>query len=498
MSPTFSPDGRFLAYFTPDAIWRLDVTQGSPVRVDASTGAIVGATWTDDDRLIFSRGFLGGLSSIPAAGGEVAALTEPEAIEVSHRYAHAIPGTTHVLVRRMGGPTGGPTDGIWMLDTATDDVTERWTWLTDGVVARYADGILFFLRGGTLYGQRFDAGAGTLAGDPVPLLDDMNPHHALSETGTLVHLTRVPGSNVEVAGIGVAAAPERLMLVDLTSGDQTAITPQPADFWTPMISPDGARVAVPVSTSGVVELMVYDLATGAPQPLGPMRGWQPLWSADPDSSALVFQRGESVVRLDLASGDPPRELFPASRERWPGDAVPRAWTLGGDLIFSAPEIETQHDLLVFRTDGEIEVYRQNREITAGADLSRIHGRVIFEESPAPEEKVIYVTTAPYPDNRGVPISGIGALGPRWAPDGRSIYFVEGSELVEVPLDSDGDAMPEQRRTIFRFGIPHNSVTPPFDIHPDGDRIVVVDAIPAPAPEIMVITDWVESVRHLLR
>lgn len=105
------------------------------------------------------------------------------------------------------------------------------------------------------------------------------------------------------------------MLVDLTSGDQTQITSQLVDFWTPMISPDSARVAVPVNTSGVIELMVYDLATGAPQPLGPMRGWQPVWSAAPDSNALVFTRGESMVRLDLASGDAPRELIPVGR--WP-------------------------------------------------------------------------------------------------------------------------------------------------------------------------------------
>lgn len=82
-------------------------------------------------------------------------------------------------------------------------------------------------------------------------------------------------------------------------------------------------------------------------------------------------------------------------------------------------------------------------MNGGADVSPIDGRVIFEESPAPGKKTIYVTPTPYPDNRVVPISRVGTVGPRWALDGRSIYIVEieGSQLVEVPLDYDGVPVP---------------------------------------------------------
>ena len=137
MYPIFSPDGRSLAYFADDAIWRVDVEGGPAVRIGPSSGAVIGAAWTHEDQLIFTRGYRGGLSIVPSAGGGATELTtlDPANREQSHRQVHALPGTSRIVFR-----VNGQQAGIWTMDTRTG---ER-TWVTEGLNPQYADGFLFF------------------------------------------------------------------------------------------------------------------------------------------------------------------------------------------------------------------------------------------------------------------------------------------------------------------------------------------------------------------
>src|SRR5206468_5643029 len=49
--PFFSPDGRFLAYFSHDAIWRVAVSGGPALRVCDAPGDSAGGAWTDEGRI---------------------------------------------------------------------------------------------------------------------------------------------------------------------------------------------------------------------------------------------------------------------------------------------------------------------------------------------------------------------------------------------------------------------------------------------------------------
>src|SRR3954469_14105051 len=92
--PFFSPDGKAVAYFSRDAIWRVSVSGGEPQLVCAAPGSSAGGTWTADARIVFAPLGGRGLAAVPVAGGSPAALTTLSASdgELGHGWPHALPG----------------------------------------------------------------------------------------------------------------------------------------------------------------------------------------------------------------------------------------------------------------------------------------------------------------------------------------------------------------------------------------------------------------------
>ena len=70
--PFWSPDGRQLGFFAQNRLKVTDLLGGSP-RTLAETGPTTdarGGSWGADDRIVYAPTFLGGLSAVPAAGGQ--------------------------------------------------------------------------------------------------------------------------------------------------------------------------------------------------------------------------------------------------------------------------------------------------------------------------------------------------------------------------------------------------------------------------------------------
>ena len=68
VAPFFSPDGQWVGYWSPAEIRKVPLAGGPSVRVVGKRRRVFGASWGDDDRIVFARGS-GGLLDVPAAGG---------------------------------------------------------------------------------------------------------------------------------------------------------------------------------------------------------------------------------------------------------------------------------------------------------------------------------------------------------------------------------------------------------------------------------------------
>ena len=478
MQPVFSPDGRSLAYFADDQIWRVDLEAGTPVRIGSASGAILGATWTTDDLIVFSEGYRGGLSAVRAGGGETTELTSLDTLtlEASHRQAHALSGTELVLFR----VNSGESSGIWLLDRETG--ARRW--LTEGESPQYADGFLFFVRGRTLYGQLFDIGPARLLGEPVSLVGNVDNQYAVSETGTLLYL-----SNREV--------PESQLVLVGGDGTSTLVTPEPARYGAPSLSADGTEVAVAVREDDGNELRIYDLETGAERVVdtGPLG--TPIWSGNPGSTELMYREDNSILHYDVAAGGASVPVLAVDG----GDTTPTpvAWSRTGEFLYYVVDPETQGDLWVRDVDGRATPVFNGPEITITADLSPRNDRLAFTRGASGEDMRVHVTSTPFRAGlASIAISGLGASAPRWAPDGQAIYFVERSELVRIPIDAGGTPLLGERQTILRFDRRPSFTQPPYDVHPDGERLIVALPVRVAPVGITVTTGWLDSVRDRIR
>ena len=81
-SPFFSPDGEWVGFndFSGMTLPKVSIFGGAPVTVAESANVILGASWGDDDRIIFGTS-AGGLFQVPRGGGATEVLTTPDTEE---------------------------------------------------------------------------------------------------------------------------------------------------------------------------------------------------------------------------------------------------------------------------------------------------------------------------------------------------------------------------------------------------------------------------------
>jgi len=127
---------------------------------------------------------------------------------------------------------------------------------------------------------------------------------------------------------------------------------------------------------------------------------------------------------------------------------------------------------------------------------------VSDESGRPE---VYVRT--FRDaERQWQISTEGGRGPLWAPNGRELYFHQpnsaGTEvtMMAVPMSTEPTFRPGNPVALFTgpYRVGGGNVPHPFDIAPDGQRLLMLKAAPqATTPAIIVIQNWFEELKRLV-
>jgi eukaryotic-like serine/threonine-protein kinase len=159
-SPFFSPDGRWLGFWTgavePGAIGELRKMRldGSPAVTLAKVAPLRGATWGSNDIVFATVGGEGRLWRVPAAGGMPETLTRLDSTDHRRRsLPHILPDRRGDLFT-IGDEASNFADGqIAVLSPAG----ETHVVLDQGVDARYvSSGHLVYVRDGTLMAVPFD------------------------------------------------------------------------------------------------------------------------------------------------------------------------------------------------------------------------------------------------------------------------------------------------------------------------------------------------------
>ena len=183
---------------------------------------------------------------------------DPASGEVQHGEPTFLPDGDHFLYFSIGTTSGGALDprGIFLGSLTRPDQARPL--LARATQARYANGHLVFVQGGTLMAQAFDTTAMELRGAPFPIVEDVT----LSTGGATGATAAFSVSDNAVLAYQAAVRTEsRIVTVD-RNGTQLAVIATPGDYGDVALSPDGAHVAISVRdpARSSRDLWVYDVA----------------------------------------------------------------------------------------------------------------------------------------------------------------------------------------------------------------------------------------------
>jgi serine/threonine protein kinase/Tol biopolymer transport system component len=482
--PFFSPGGDWIGFVSDDyKLKKISLRGGSSVELADHAGPI-GGSWSDDDTIYYIKSFASGMYAVSAGGGQPKQMTVTESTpeDRGHLWPNVLPGNSGVLFTVWTGVSLNDAR-IEVLSLASG---KRKVLIEGGTNGRYIPGgYLAYARNGTLYVVTFDPKRMEVKGTPVPVTEGImtgasngDATYAVSKSGTLVFQ---PGSFV--------AYQRNLVWLDRT-GKSTNVTEGVKPYSSPIISPDGKRIALTLQGSSF-DVWVYDLERGTfTKASFGGDDYDPSWS--PDGKMLAYTSSKSgnmqlYVKHGIVQGDETmvtngtgfRSLF--------------GWTADGrELICSSDNKETGADIYAVAVEGD----HKSRPLVVApfnqyeASLSP-GGKWLAYVSDESGQGEVFVQAMNDPNTRAQ-ISSEGGLFPRWARSGNELFFLGKDGLMSVKIPPGNALNPGKPVKLFQ----NKRAWSGYDVAADGRFVAAVEADDkTTGSQLNVILHWFEELKQ---
>jgi serine/threonine protein kinase len=480
--PFWSPDNRSLGFFAKGKLKIIDASGGA-VQTLADAPEARGGAWGADGTILYTPNPTSPLLRIPAAGGtpsQAIGQQKPASSAGAQRWPAFLPDGRHFIFFQFApGSQAGAQGNIHLgeLDSQQDT-----TLVGSDYRGQYASGHLVFVRGGNLITQRFDEKKLRLAGDPVPIAEQVRgddrgaASFSLSGEGTLVF-----------AG-GQATA------LDLAWYDRSGKKGDTIDsgtFQDAHISPDGKKVsAARADAGGHLEIYIYDLVRGTKSQFSfsQSRDDDPIWS--PDGNTIVFDSGRNG-KIDLytrpANGAREEELLYHDDL----DKYPSSWSSDGKYIAYEAVANGHFDVWVMPFFGDRKPYaflheKYNTRYPVFSPDAKWMAYTSFEAGHGQ----IYVVAFPKPGGKFLVGDGLGAV---WSRNGKEIFYLDDhSRMVSVDATAHGDSIELGRPQVL---FPTQPVGPGlFEASADGKRFLMMQAPVQNSSNLTLVVNWPQELK----
>jgi serine/threonine-protein kinase len=488
LRPFFSPDGKWLAYFSVGIgpLKKIPVTGGTALKLCDGAG-FFGGSWSGGS-IIFSS--VNSLMRVSEQGGSCEPLTKPSGGEI-HRWPQILPGGRSVLFTVAAGEGNLDSARIAVLDLKT---REYRIVVHGGANARYVpSGHLVYVRGGTLFAVPFDLKHLATVGPETPVVDalDYNPaggfaDYSFSESGLFAYVS------------GTGAATDRILAWVDMKGMLQPLPATPSPFANLRLSPDGQRVAVAIGgrNGGSGGIWVYDLRRGTLTRLT-SEGFNnlPVWT--PDGRRVAFGRLNSGIHWVPSDGSGNPEMVVKS----PGLTFPVSWTPDGKVLLYQ-HLSPKAEMWMVTAPGTGGLGRPQRlfgesSFNQGSPRISPDGRWVAFQSD--ESGMYQVYLRPFPGPGGLtPVSVDGGGNPMWSGDGRELFFLGRNkpEMMAVDVETSPTLRLSTPRVLFSRVDAYSA-----DVAPDGKRFLV--SLPArsgvnatTSVTLNMVENWFEDLRRV--
>ena len=498
-NPFFSPDGRWVAYFSgaADSLFKVSVNGGGPIRlpgVTISTSFNTGA-WHPDGNLIVSGAAIdgkawSGLALVPESGGDASVLTTLGPDENFHHEPFVVPDSEWVLY------TTDTTLGwsIWAVSLTTGESKPVVAGAASPQVLESGQLLAYRYEQQDVVMYRFDPATATVTGEPTVVLQGVGNgpreggRYAVSKSGTLIYTPLDDGS--------MLAGGRRVVWVD-RSGEIEDVFDERAAWAQPRISSDGRRLLLRKVITPECNLWTYDLARGTLTRITfDDDTHDPLWGFSGDT--VLYSGGTDPARSlkEVAAdgtGQPQvvLESKPSIRAAsWSGDGRLLALAVRG------PDLNDDIWVLDKDSDSEPSPFLDTRFAERYPAFSP-DGRWIAYASEESGRWEVYVRPYPGPGGR-IQVSNGGGTEPLWSGDGRELFFRSSDTMMAVSFKHDGGVIFGRPQPLFADPYLRSSNISPdvhgYDVMPDGSRFLLIqqDDQGVLNLDLRVVVGWLRS------
>jgi Tol biopolymer transport system component/predicted Ser/Thr protein kinase len=511
----WSPDSRFVAFQGDGKLKKIDAAGGPALALCDAPNQIAGGSWNRDGVILFAMD--NRILRVSAAGGTPSpVISAPPQGQGGQGFPTFLPDGRHFLYYRASSKAELKGTFVGALDVKPEQQSAQRLMADDNqpVYVPSSDtgaGYILFLRQGTVLAQPFDAKRLQLAGEPVPVAEQVASiqslgHYSASENGALAYRTgTVQGLDLQLSWFD-------------REGKATLTPVEPSRSSTLKVSPDGKRAAtirIDPQTNNV-DIWVLDLATGAGSrfTFDPATDGNPVWSPDGSQIAWQSERGGFWgIYRKASNGSGNDELLYKSDTFKAGNLTD--WSRDGRFILfqATANPQTKSDIYALPMGPGAAVDRQPIPViqTAASELGGYlspDGRWIAYLADESGRQEVYVQAFNPGLKAGAsPVSGKwmvskGSMGmARWRNDGKELVFIGGDGGV-MSVDVTTDPVFHASAPKLLFQLPRSvlalSSLPGAIIDATRDLRRFLVTVPAQSnarPEFTVVLNWQAALKH---
>ena len=500
--PFWSPDSRWIAFFSRDKLKKIAVSGGPALTLcDAPTGR--GGTWGRSGVIVFAAdNGNNGLSRVGETGGAPALLTRVEL--GTHRWPWFLPDGRHFLYLSARGKSNG-------IHLASLDSEEDKRLVADESNPGYRPpsagdhfGFLLFVRERTLMAQPVDPNSLEAQGELFPVAEQVSQGYdygsrlySVSENGVLVYQK------------GRAVEGRQHTWFDRTGKEVGHARGTMRSLNSFSVSPDGKRLATehPSDSGSGTDLWLADLEHGNESrfTFNASLNDGPVWSPDGARIAFESNRGDGNARLyqRRSNNTGPDELLFESKF----GVTPQDWSRDGKYIIFRP-VRGPIDLWALPLAGERKPIRlvETPGVAETDTMGQLSpdGRWLAYATNA--SGLFQVMVQPFAPAFEKPlaakwqISTAGGAQPRWRGDGKELhYMAPDGKLMAVEVKAMRESFEHGTpRALFRSraDAPTGDISWSYVPSPDGNRFLIRTPAGAAAesPMLTVVVNWALGAR----
>jgi serine/threonine protein kinase/Tol biopolymer transport system component len=487
----FSPDGQSLGFFADGKLKRVSVKgDTSTVLCDAPDDR--GGSWGEDGNIVFTPSFGAPIFSIAAAGGVAKPITtlDSDVGEVSHRWPQVLSGGK-LLLFTASAITGNYENADIVLYSVLSG--KRSTLHHGGFYARYLpSGRVVYIHEGTLLTIPVNLERMETTGQPVRVLDNVATNNG---TGGAQFSFSQTGNFAYISG-GTVLQDMYLDWMD-RQGNFTHLRRVPAQYFTPVFSPEGKRVAFAMPDAGRVDVWVYTWESDTLTRLtfdGESNS-NPAWT--PDGRRVTYSTIEKGTQSNIywKRADGGGGILQLTNSK--NAKNPFSWRPDGKVLaYAELNPKTRWDIMTLSVGGndasgwKVEQPEPflNGEYDELDPAFSPDGRWVAYYSNESGSFEIYVRPFPGPGGKWQ-VSRGGGMTPRWSANGRELFYhTLDNRLMVADYTSSGDSFTAAGPRLWSPGqFTARGPNRNFDVHPDGQRVVVMKVPDADIPTITKVS-----------